>query len=133
MTVRPATALLPLLLLATVEGRTQPPRGARRGTQRRRATRRVFTLFDAWTASSDDARRAVARGQALFDESMLGPSRATCSGCHNTPNVGSSSTGAFFEGAHHAPDPALPLYTLRCSRGSMAGQTLRTNDPGWGW
>ena len=95
-------------------------------------TRRVFTLFDAWTASPDEARRALTRGQALFTERMLGPSRVTCSGCHNAPNVGSSSTGAFFEGARQEPDPALPLYMLRCARGPMAGQTLRTNDPGWG-
>jgi len=50
---------------------------------------------------------------------------------HTTPNVGGSSTGAFFEGASRAGSGAS-LYTLRCSRGLMAGQTLRTNDPGWG-
>src|SRR5438105_2831201 len=31
------------------------------------------------------------------------------------------------------PRPAgLPLYTLRCVRGPLEGQTLRTTDPGWG-
>lgn len=95
-------------------------------------TRAVFTLFDAWATSPDEARRAVARGQTLFNERMLGARRVTCSGCHNAPNAGSSSAGAFFDGASPASDPALPLYTLGCTRGPMAGQTLRTADPGWG-
>jgi cytochrome c peroxidase len=95
-------------------------------------TRRVFTLFDAWASSSDEARRAIVRGQALFNERALGSPRVTCSGCHNAPNVGSSSTGAFFDGVSGEADPALPLYTLRCLKGPLAGQTLRTTDPGWG-
>ena len=95
-------------------------------------TRVVFTLFDAWATSPDEGRRSVARGQAIFNERTLGTRRVTCSGCHNAPNAGSSSTGAFFDGATQAPDAALPLYTLRCARGPMAGQTLRTTDPGWG-
>jgi len=95
-------------------------------------TRLVFTLFDSWATSSDEARLGVARGQAIFNERVLGARRATCSGCHNAPNAGSSSTGAFFDGATQAPDPALPLYTLRCVRGTMAGQILQTTDPGWG-
>ena len=95
-------------------------------------TRSVFTLFDAWATSPDEARRAVARGQAIFNERMLGARRMTCSGCHNAPNAGSSSTGAFFEGATLALDPALPLYRLWCTRGPMAGRILQTNDPGWG-
>ena len=94
-------------------------------------TRHVFSLFDAWTASPDEGRRAIARGQALFNERSLGPRRVTCSGCHNAPNVGSSSTGAFFEGVAGEPDRALPLYSLRCVRGPMAGRTLQTTDPGW--
>ena len=95
-------------------------------------TRLVFTLFDAWSESPDETRRAIARGQTLFNERVLGPRRGTCSGCHNAPNVGSSSTGAFYDGVAGEPDPARALYTLRCVRGPMAGRTLRTTDPGWG-
>ena len=97
-------------------------------------TSRVFTLFDAWAPSPDETRRAVARGQALFNERTLGARRITCSGCHNAPNAGSSSTGAFFEGVSSEADraPELPLYTLRCLRGPLADRTLRTTDPGWG-
>ena len=79
-----------------------------------------------------ERRGGRSRGQMLFNERALGPRRATCSGCHNAPNVGSSSTGAFYEGVAGEPDPALALYTLRCLRGPMAGRTLRTTDPGWG-
>jgi hypothetical protein len=70
----------------------------------------------------------------LFNERAFGARRVTCSGCHNAPNAGSNSTGAFFEGpSGQAPRPAgLPLYTLRCVRGALEGQTLRTTDPGWG-
>jgi cytochrome c peroxidase len=97
-------------------------------------TRRVFTLFDEWASSPDETRRAIASGQALFNERAFGARRVTCSGCHNAPNAGSNSTGAFFEGpSGQAPRPAgLPLYTLRCVRGALEGQTLRTTDPGWG-
>jgi len=94
-------------------------------------TRHVFSLFDAWAASADEGRRAIARGQALFNERPLGPRRVTCSRCHNAPNVGSSSTGAFFEGVAAEPDRALPLYRLCCVRGPMAGRMLQTTDPGW--
>src|SRR5213594_4601674 len=45
---------------------------------------------------------------------------------------GSNSTGAFFDGVSGEADRALPLYTLRCGKGPMTGQTLRTTDPGWG-
>ena len=97
-------------------------------------TRRVFTLFDEWASSPDEMRRAIARGQALFNERALGARRVTCSGCHNAPNAGSNSTGAFFEGASGEAErsPGLPLYTLRCVKGPMEGQTLGTTDPGWG-
>ena len=95
-------------------------------------TRRVFTLFDAWATADDEAQRAIARGQALFNERHLGASRLTCSGCHNAPNAGSSSTGAFYDGVADEADPARPLYTLRCVRGPIAGRVLRTTDPGWG-
>jgi len=95
-------------------------------------TRRVFTLFDAWAGSPDETRRAIASGQALFNEHALGSRRVTCSGCHNAPNAGSNSTGAFFDGVSGGADGALPLYSLRCVKGPMTGQTLRTTDPGWG-
>ena len=97
-------------------------------------TPRVFTLFDAWAEAPDESRRAIARGQALFNERVLGPRGVTCSGCHNAPNAGSNSVGEFFDsglsGERFRP-AELPLYTLRCLRGPLARRTLRTTDPGW--
>ena len=100
------------------------------------ASRIVFTLFDAWadTASPSDqvtaARRAIASGQAIFNTRPLGGPGLTCSGCHNTPNIGSESNGVFFDtgvanGSRRTPD--LPLYTLVCPR---TNTVVRTTDPG---
>jgi cytochrome c peroxidase len=99
--------------------------------------RQVFRLFDGWASATGrfgQARRAVARGQTIFNERLFGPgARSTCSTCHNTPGVGTSSTNTFFnlgtsDGVRRTPD--LPLYTLQCIAGPMIGQTFTTTDPG---
>jgi hypothetical protein len=98
------------------------------------ASRLVFTLFDAWAGPGGsgpvvEARRAVARGQAVFNSRpFLGS--FTCSGCHNAPNAGSQSTMMFVDlglasEARRTPD--LPLYTLRCL---STNRIVRTTDPG---
>jgi cytochrome c peroxidase len=94
----------------------------------------VATLYDPWAEGRvDDARRAVARGQALFNSRAFGPRRETCGSCHNTPNVGTDSRGIFFDlglsdEAHRTPD--LPLYVLQCVAGPRIGEIFRTTDPG---
>lgn len=96
----------------------------------------VFTLFGAWanlTPSGDPvtaARRAIASGQAIFNTRDLAFG-ITCGSCHNAPNVGSESNGAFFntgvaDEARRTPD--LPLYTLSCS--TTPRVVFRTTDPG---
>jgi cytochrome c peroxidase len=111
----------------------------------------VFDLYDAWATSSGDgtpaARRAVARGQALFntrtinisgvsginDEAAFGnPATVagTCTTCHDTPSSGNHSVVAplnigLTEAALRTPD--MPLYTLR---NKTTGQTVQTTDPG---
>ena len=98
------------------------------------STRRVFTLFDAWATLAGsgpvvDARRAVVRGQAIFNSrTFLGS--FTCSGCHSAPNAGSQSTMQFADvgvasEARRTPD--LLLYTLRCL---ATNAVVRTTDPG---
>jgi hypothetical protein len=94
---------------------------------------RVFRLFDAWAASTRGAtrdRRAIVRGQEIFNTRAFGPRRSTCSGCHNAPHAGSSSTALMFDigvsaEARRAAD--VPLYTLRCR---ASGAVVRTTDPG---
>ncbi|HEU4728358.1 MAG TPA: hypothetical protein VFT22_10725 [Kofleriaceae bacterium] len=136
----------------------------------------VFNLFDQWTHAdghrdghghdrddrhgrdedgddeghrgySDEARRAIARGQALFngkripitgvsginDEAAFGKPATlmgTCSSCHNTPNGGNHSVVAPLNiGLVDASrrTPGMPLYTLR---NKATGQTVQVTDPG---
>ena len=117
---------------------------------------RAFTLFDVWVSpdaseqGSADARRAVARGQDLFNTRVITLSgvaglnnerfsndvtlpesfTGTCTTCHDTPNAGNHSVKAplnigLTDESRRTPD--LPLYTLRrFSDGAM----VKTTDPG---
>jgi hypothetical protein len=119
----------------------------------------VMTLYDAWTnvvpnARSTDseerdravavARRAVARGQALFNSKPIQISGVkglnddlgvpvipgTCTTCHNAPNAGNHSIPmpldiGVADVARRTPD--MPLYTLR---NKATGATIQTTDPG---
>jgi cytochrome c peroxidase len=132
-------------------------------------TQNVFTLFDSWTNAKDghagehgrdadrdgyghdegraEARRAIARGQALFnshpiaitgvsginDEAAFGKPTTlmgTCSSCHDSPNGGSHSVVAplnigLTDASRRTKD--MPLYTLR---NKTTGQTVQVTDPG---
>ncbi len=113
----------------------------------------AFKLFDAWAHPSaepgDDhvrveARRAVARGQALFntkpiritqvkglnDDLQLPLIQGTCTTCHDAPNAGNHSVPApldigLADKSRRTPD--LPLYTLRHK---LSAETIETTDPG---
>ena len=119
----------------------------------------VFTLYGAWANSfmlpgHDDrqsrgqktaaARRAVARGEALFntkpiaikqvkglnDDLNIPEIPGTCTTCHDTPNAGNHSVPApldigLTDSSRRTPD--MPLYTLRKKDN---GETLQTTDPG---
>lgn len=88
-------------------------------------TRDVFTLFDAWRDLDPgpcgdgherrkiEQRRLIAEGQELFNfrENANG---GTCSGCHNSPNVGTRSVFQLFDiGTVDRADPGLPSIHLR--------------------
>jgi len=101
----------------------------------------VFNLYDSWLnlAGNDArsaARRAIARGEALFDTfpiSITGVAglndalgqptvKGTCSTCHDSPNVGNHSLsmalniGIADYPAHPGLDiSGLPVYTVRCN------------------
>src|SRR5262249_47445128 len=120
----------------------------------------VFTLFSSWTNAKSEgrygygrddrqaeARRAIARGQALFnskkiaitgvsginDEAAFGKPAAlmgTCSSCHDSPNGGSHSVVAplnlgLTDASRRTKD--MPLYTLR---NKTTGETVQVTDPG---
>jgi len=116
---------------------------------------RAFTLFDGWRHASrrddddhDDpwaaARAAVYRGQEIFNtrtfvvsgvrgvNDVLGkPSiTATCTVCHDSPNVGNHSVPlpldlGLTDESRRTPD--MPLYTFRSH---ATGEIVKTTDPG---
>ena len=119
----------------------------------------VMTLYKGWQSYLEDARRpeaedrdrsvavarrAIARGEALFnskpiaitgvkglnDDLNVAVIQGTCTTCHNTPNAGNHSVPlpldiGLTDASRRTPD--LPLYTLR---NKTTGQTVQTSDPG---
>jgi cytochrome c peroxidase len=101
----------------------------------------VFATYGAWSGLSGGSlrnvmRRHVAAGQAIFNARTFtittpsGSFSGTCSGCHNTPEIGGRATTTMFDVGISAPErrsPSVPLYTLR---NKMTGETVQTTDPG---
>ncbi len=119
----------------------------------------VMTLYRGWQSYIQDARRpeaedrdrgvavarrAIARGEALFngkaiaitgvkglnDDLNVAVIPGTCTTCHNTPNAGNHSVPlpldiGLADASRRTPD--LPLYTLR---NKTTGATVQTSDPG---
>jgi cytochrome c peroxidase len=108
----------------------------------------VFDLFTPWENSNVGARRAIARGQRLFNtrafaidgvgglnggagDPVVGPIKnGTCTVCHNTPNAGDHSVAmplniGLADASRRTRD--LPLYTLR---NRTTGDIVQTTDPG---
>ena len=113
----------------------------------------AFNLFDAWVNPPAergdgyervDARRAVARGQALFntkpiqitqvkglnDDLHLPVIHGSCTTCHDATNAGNHSVPApldigLTDVARRTPD--MPLYTLRHK---LTAALIETTDPG---
>ena len=119
----------------------------------------AMTLYDAWQLYIPDARRedeegrdrrvavarrAVARGEALFnskpimitgvkginDDLGIPALQGTCTTCHDTPNAGNHSIPApldigIADASRRTPD--MPLYTLR---NMTTRETIQTTDPG---
>ncbi len=110
---------------------------------------RAFTLFARWgNVQGGDrqsrARRAIARGEAIFntrpiqisgvaglnDNLGIAVIPGTCTTCHDSPNVGNHSVVAplnigVSDASRRTPD--LPLFTLRCK---TTGAVIETSDPG---
>ena len=121
-------------------------------------TSQIFDLYDAWASlrgkdvvTAD--RQAVARGEAIFNNTPIaitgvGGLNDTlgltsipgfCGTCHDTPNVGDHSVkaplniGVTDAGAESPPAldiSGLPVFTLKCVLGPLAGTTYTVTDPG---
>ncbi len=113
----------------------------------------VFSLYGSWNLSGAesgddgntlDARRAVARGEALFnsrpihitgvkglnDELGTPAIDGTCTTCHDTPSAGNHSIPApldigIADASRRTAD--MPLYTLR---NKTTSEVIATTDPG---
>ena len=108
---------------------------------------KVFTLFAAWEQADPPERRAIARGEALFNtrsfvidnigglngsasDPIAGPFTGTCTVCHDTPNSGNHSVSmplnvGLTTAARRTAD--LPLYYLK---NNITQETVTTTDPG---
>jgi cytochrome c peroxidase len=108
----------------------------------------VFTAFRAWASHASLERRAIARGEQIFNartfvianvgglnarpsDPVPGPIQGgTCTLCHDTPNAGNHSVSmalnlGLTDLARRTPD--LPLYTLH---NKTTQETVLTTDPG---
>jgi hypothetical protein len=91
------------------------------------STRKVFDIYDAWIGDYDEDRRLIAEGQEIFNfrENANG---GTCSGCHNSPNVGTRSIYQLFDiGIVDVYDEDLPRVTLR---NKTTGETRTVSNLG---
>ncbi|MGH7988497.1 MAG: hypothetical protein ACREQX_19730 [Candidatus Binataceae bacterium] len=119
----------------------------------------VFTLYDTWrnlaaSPKRGAARAAIARGEALFNTRQFTisnvnglnllaadpvgatPVTGTCTTCHDSPNVGNHSSKLALDiGVADAAPPVLdvtnlPLFTVQCIAGPLAGQSFEVTDLG---
>src|SRR5581483_11062777 len=118
----------------------------------------IFDVYKPWLVliGRDPARQdreSVARGEEVFNNTPINitgvaglndalnkPSiSGFCGTCHDTPNVGDHSVkaplniGIADAGANAPPAldiSGLPVFTLLCTQGALAGQTFVVTDPG---
>jgi cytochrome c peroxidase len=118
----------------------------------------VFDLYGNWGklhghSSKSERRQAIARGEELFNTTKIniigvaGLNDALnqasipgfCGTCHDTPNVGNHSVKAplnigVADAGENSP-PALdivglPVFTIWCTSGPLAGEIFEVTDPG---
>ena len=129
----------PLNMLPVMPGACPAPSGGLNPT--------VFTLFSSWDRHESPDRRAIARGEQLFNtktfvidkvgglnrdatDPVAGALTGTCTLCHDTPNAGNHSVSmplniGLTDASRRTPD--LPLYYLRRK---TTNETVTTTDPG---
>lgn len=89
-----------------------------------------FDLFDAWQSSGSSWRRAIYRGQEIFNNPNVASGK-TCRGCHNAANNGQNIAGTLFDVGASRPEfgPGKAVYTFQ--RRSDGAQ-VQSTDPGRG-
>lgn len=117
----------------------------------------IFDLFRPWLApghgDESAARQSIARGEEVFNNTTINITgvagindvlnvptfSGSCGTCHDTPNVGDHSVKAPLDigiadaGANAPPVldiSGLPVFTLTCMQGPLAGKVYQVTDPG---
>jgi hypothetical protein len=118
----------------------------------------IFNLYSNWDdlhgrGPKSERRQAIARGEELFNSTKINITGVAglndalnqpnipgfCGTCHDTPNVGNHSVkaplniGVANAGATSPPAldiTGLPVFTLWCTNGPLAGQIFEVTDPG---
>jgi hypothetical protein len=121
-------------------------------------TPEIFDLYSNWGSlhghsPKKERRQAIARGEELFNSTKIDitgvaglndalnqPSiSGSCGTCHDTPNVGNHSIraplniGVADAGKNSPPSldiTGLPVFTIWCTSGPLAGQMFEVTDPG---
>jgi len=120
----------------------------------------IFDLYGHWAnphghSSKNERRQAIARGEQLFNSTKIDITGVAglndaldqphisgfCGTCHDTPNVGNHSAraplniGVANAGADSPPAlniTGLPVFTIWCTKGPVAGKVFEVTDPGLG-
>lgn len=113
----------------------------------------IFSLYDRFSGSSVAAQAAIARGEQVFNSvpititgvaginDMLNQPTVSgfCGTCHDTPNAGNHSVKAPLNIGVANAGPlsppvldisGLPVFTVKCIAGPLAGQTFQVTDIG---
>jgi cytochrome c peroxidase len=120
-------------------------------------TSQIFDLFRPWLGSGPvdhvAARLSIARGEEVFNNTPIkitgveglndvlnvASISGFCGTCHDTPNVGNHSIklpldiGIADAGVDAPPAldiSGLPVFTLKCMQGPLAGKIYKVTDPG---
>jgi cytochrome c peroxidase len=112
-------------------------------------TSNIFDLYAAWQTlqGQDDLtqhRLSIARGEVVFNTKPiniknvagLNDGMGNCGTCHDTPNIGNHSVKAPLNiGITDAVPPdldvsGLPVFTITCTAGPLAGNVYHVTDPG---
>lgn len=118
-------------------------------------TSQIFDLYRPWLAPSDNlaGRQSIARGEEVFNNTAINITGVSglnddlnlpsipgfCGTCHDAPNVGNHSVKAPLDiGIPDAGPKAppvldisgLPVFTLTCTQGPLAGTVYHVTDAG---
>jgi cytochrome c peroxidase len=119
---------------------------------------KIFELYSGWAGLRGsgevfDQRQSILRGEEVFNTTKLSITgvaglndalnqpiiQGFCGTCHDTPNVGHHSVraplniGVANAGANSPPAldiSGLPVFTIWCTSGPLAGQMFEVTDPG---